>query len=188
MSEVEGIKSVLFCIGSSGDQFLVNALANTDRSDVSATDTDKWGQESEDAATVERVEIDENTSYMKFKNMGKVRNLTSYDIASMGSNVIMVVETNPEVDIHLSHKVTRGLRSTYIRGYEEAKSFYSPDYSSMKLPLENDHRRTLYWNPNVVTNESGEADVYFYNAKEYTLLNINAEGITCDGRVGALNK
>ena len=54
------------------------------------------------------------------------------------------------------------MRYTSVQGYSESKRFYSPDYGNMK-PLEQDYRRTLYWNP-AVRIENGEAVIEFYNS------------------------
>ena len=47
-----------------------------------------------------------------------------------------------------------------------------------------DLRRTLYWNPNVVTNAEGQANVLFFNnARQGTRLNVNAQGIAINGEL-----
>ena len=59
-------------------------------------------------------------------------------------------------------------------------TFEMPDYSLMP-PME-DFRRTLYWNPDVRTDEKGEAIIEFYNNSSCREIQISAEGITPDGR------
>jgi uncharacterized protein YfaS (alpha-2-macroglobulin family) len=54
------------------------------------------------------------------------------------------------------------------------------DYSV--LPLMEDFRRTIYWNPNVKTDSEGKATVEFYNNSSCTEMFISAEGMTKDGR------
>lgn len=46
-----------------------------------------------------------------------------------------------------------------------------------------DHRRTLYWNPNVKTGRDGKAKVEFYNNSSCRQMVISAEGITVEGKV-----
>ena len=46
-------------------------------------------------------------------------------------------------------KIQPGMRRTVIEGYTSPVEFYSPDYSDSP-PLPDDHRRTLYWNPNAL--------------------------------------
>lgn len=74
----------------------------------------------------------------------------------------------------------------YFYGYAPSAEFYSPDYNS-KLPDKPDHRRTLYWNPNVKTDENGNASIQFYNNSTCKKMIISAEGITKDGQPFYLN-
>jgi hypothetical protein len=61
------------------------------------------------------------------------------------------------------------------------KTFNSPDYRIK--PALPDHRRTLYWSPNVYTNIEGKAKVEFYNNATCRQIEISAEGIAEDGTV-----
>lgn len=76
----------------------------------------------------------------------------------------------------------RGVRRTTLNGYSLQKEFYSPDYSI--LPKEADYRRTLYWNPNVKTDEQGKAKVQFYNNSTCRSMVISAETVTSEGIPG----
>ena len=63
---------------------------------------------------------------------------------------------------------------------------HSPQYlPSQPLPS-NDRRRTLYWNPNIETDENGEATIHCFNASKSTFLTISAETIH-DGQPASLN-
>lgn len=73
----------------------------------------------------------------------------------------------------------KGLRRSTYEGYATAKTFEMPDYSV--LPPMADHRRTLYWNPNVKTDDKGEAKVNFYNNSTCRQIVISAEGLSQDG-------
>ena len=44
-----------------------------------------------------------------------------------------------------------------------------------------DYKRTIYWNPEVTTDENGYASVSFYNNGYSRALTISAEGLTPDG-------
>lgn len=52
------------------------------------------------------------------------------------------------------------------------------------LPDEADYRRTLYWNPALVTDSLGRAYVDFYNNSNTTHPRIEAETLTPDGLPG----
>ncbi len=77
-----------------------------------------------------------------------------------------------------------GQRKTNFSAYDTPETFKAPDYSI--LPKETDHRRTLYWNPNVKTDKNGNAKVEFYNNSSCKQVVISAEGITAEGRAMVL--
>ncbi len=69
-------------------------------------------------------------------------------------------------------------------GYSNDADFPSPDYRKRDLPDRNDMRRTLYWNPDVLTDESGKATVIFYsNARKAVRLGITARSVLPDGEL-----
>ena len=59
--------------------------------------------------------------------------------------------------------------------------FYSPQYPEGPVFGDVDYRRTLFWEPNVVTDSVGQAQVEFYNNSITTHFNISAAGITSSG-------
>lgn len=73
-------------------------------------------------------------------------------------------------------------RMINLQGFNRPAEFYCPDYSKMEMPKVKDYRKTLYWNPNVITNSEGKATVEFFNNSIATELDISAEGITKDGK------
>ena len=82
----------------------------------------------------------------------------------------------------------RSRRFTTVDGYSRPYAFYSPEYPNGPLPGEVDNRRTLYWNPNVITDEEGRARVEFYNNSFSRRFTINAAGITASGIPYILNQ
>ena len=75
-------------------------------------------------------------------------------------------------------------RHIWLQGFNLAEAFYQPDYSTM--PTGNppaDYRRTLYWNPNAVTDEEGRFTAVFYNNGKQTRVRMSACGIAADGRL-----
>jgi hypothetical protein len=83
-----------------------------------------------------------------------------------------------------THRLTKvknkGVRRTFFDGYSKAETFDMPDYSL--LPPMEDHRRTLYWNPNVETDKNGRARIEFYNNSTCRQIVVSAETITKDGK------
>jgi hypothetical protein len=82
----------------------------------------------------------------------------------------------------------RSRRFTTVDGYSRPFSFYSPEYPNGPVVGEVDNRRTLYWNPNVITDKDGKAQVEFYNNSSTTHFNISAAGMTAAGTPYTLNQ
>lgn len=85
-----------------------------------------------------------------------------------------------------SYLGTRGLRKTYIQGYNKPVEFYSPQYPDGAYDTFDDHRRTLYWNPSMTTDQNGEIRIDCYNSFNPTYLTISAETLV-DGKPASLN-
>ena len=76
-----------------------------------------------------------------------------------------------------------GQRRTKIQGYSYSKEFVHPDYTDVPVQdLPRDYRRTLYWNPNVMLDENGRAEIEFFNNSTCRHLSISAEGLSHDGK------
>lgn len=91
------------------------------------------------------------------------------------SVVVCSITTIDDWDPNKTNKARRGIRHTYIQGYNEPLEFYSPAYPDGAPLYTEDSRRTLYWNPNVKTNEKGEAVIRCYNSDNSAPLIINVE-------------
>lgn len=64
------------------------------------------------------------------------------------------------------------------------RRFYVPKYIKQDAKVRTDFRQTIYWNPNVQTNEHGEATIKFFTSDEVTSFSIIAEGVSADGELG----
>jgi hypothetical protein len=75
-------------------------------------------------------------------------------------------------------------RHIVFQGFNAPEAFYQPDYSQ-RQPEERpaDYRRTLYWNPNAVTDEQGRFIATFYNNGKESRVRMSAAGVTNDGRL-----
>lgn len=91
------------------------------------------------------------------------------------SVVVCFITTIDDWDPNKTYKARRGIRHTYIQGYNEPLEFYSPAYPDGAPLYTEDSRCTLYWNPNVKTNEKGEAVIRCYNSDNSAPLIINVE-------------
>jgi hypothetical protein len=75
-----------------------------------------------------------------------------------------------------------------VTGYYGKKVFYEPIYDEVTIndPLP-DYRNTLYWKPDLITNELGEATVSFFCSDINTVFLGSIEGVSGDGLLGAAN-
>jgi hypothetical protein len=71
------------------------------------------------------------------------------------------------------------------RGFNLSREFYSPKYDAAKSSAVGiDLRSTIYWNPKVVTDKTGNASVDYYNADGKGTYRAVIEGIDSDGNIG----
>ena len=73
-------------------------------------------------------------------------------------------------------------REYNFQGFNRPVEYYNPDYSKARLPEVKDYRRTLYWNPNVTTDNYGQVTIEFYNSSVCTSVDVSAEGVTRHGQ------
>ena len=105
--------------------------------------------------------------------------MTSYirSVDIEGCNpVVLFVYTYPSY----STESKKGTRRTHFQGYNVPSTFEMEDYSIMP-PME-DFRRTLFWNPDVKTDASGQAHIEFWNNSSAHEMLLSIEGMTRDGR------
>ncbi len=80
-----------------------------------------------------------------------------------------------------STESNKGLRRTYFEGFNIPSTFKTEDYSV--IPPMADFRRTIWWQPDIKTDEQGKAKVEFFNNSTCEEMYISVEGMTEDGKV-----
>jgi hypothetical protein len=68
--------------------------------------------------------------------------------------------------------------------YAVPKAFYSPKYKLNPIIDMTDIRSTIFWAPDVATNQNGKAKVSFYTADNPGSYTITIEGCDMDGKIG----
>lgn len=76
----------------------------------------------------------------------------------------------------------KGMRRTHFEGYNVATEFENTVNNYRLIAPQPDYRRTLYWNPNVTTDNEGKAKIEFYNNSTCHHISVSAEGITKDDK------
>ncbi len=126
---------------------------------------------------------------LKLKRLQNIRVYTDYEPRTEDS--LMVYESHsPDVTVDLQLIPDEGVQPSYrdrhilFHGINMAEDFYHPDYSQRAAgDAPADYRRTLYWNPNAVTDEQGRFNAVFYNNGKETRIRMTAAGVTPDGRL-----
>ena len=80
-------------------------------------------------------------------------------------------------------QVTYRDRHFVFHGFNMPERFYQPDYGNRQPSQPADYRRTLYWNPNALTDAEGNFTATFYNNSKETRIKMSAAGVTSDGRL-----
>lgn len=93
----------------------------------------------------------------------------------------VVPDKSNEWGKYFSYNEIPGYRYLKVTGFSSVLPYHLPNYSQSH-PL-NDHRRTLYWNPDLLLDENGEATIQFYNNGTCKQLFISGEGISEDGKM-----
>lgn len=125
--------------------------------------------------------------YHRLRHLDKLYIYTDYVPREQGSWKYSQAN-QPEVVIDYRLLPNDGVRPTYrdrryaTKGYSVCTDFYCPDYSKKPMPDAKDYRRTLYWTPKVKFNDKGEAVIRLYNNSKKTVIAVEAEGITTDGK------
>lgn len=68
-----------------------------------------------------------------------------------------------------------------LKGYYQARTFYSPKYDVPAEDNKPDYRTTLFWEPSVITDSEGNASCTFFNSDNKSTINIAVEGISESG-------
>ncbi|MBC7654873.1 MAG: TonB-dependent receptor plug domain-containing protein, partial [Oligoflexus sp.] len=102
-----------------------------------------------------------------------------------GSGGVIVITTKRGEPGYVSNTYAPGIVTYSPIGIFQPKQFYSPNYADPKINASvADLRTTIYWNPRVVTDSTGTANVDFYNADGIGNYKIILEGMDLNGHIG----
>ena len=71
-----------------------------------------------------------------------------------------------------------------VIGYQSQKEFYKPTFDEISNNASSDYRKTLLWEPNIITVNDGKAHLYFYTSDITSKFIIIVEGIDKKGLLG----
>lgn len=102
------------------------------------------------------------------------------------ANGALIITTNPNF-VPRNNVPKMNMVTFSMLGYQRKAEFYMPHYEvdSVRMALKDsvDYRTTVYWNPDVRTDESGKARFFFTTSDGYGPYTMIIEGILDDGTV-----
>jgi hypothetical protein len=114
-----------------------------------------------------------------------LRNINTAGIyGGRGGNGVLVITTKRgDEPTYYPQQFGRGIIPYHPKGIYKARIFYSPKYDAKTNQKIADLRTTIFWQPNVVTND-GKASVEFANAGSAGTYRVVVEGISSEGNIG----
>jgi len=126
---------------------------------------------------------DLNTSMQDIDKVEILKGTSAAIFGSRGGNGVIAIYTRKGVDPEIRKAELVGAITQRVAGFSTSREFYSPQYTPENVDSpEPDHRTTLYWNPNIST-ENGKAELSFFTADDLAYYRIIVEGITDDGNI-----
>jgi len=108
-------------------------------------------------------------------------------VAIYGSNAsagAIIITLKRGSDFKATNGPVDGLITYQFKGYYKAREFYSPKYAAGQPVNPADDRKTIYWNPDIITDANGKASFGFFNAGSPGLYRVVVEGIDGNGNIG----
>jgi hypothetical protein len=102
-----------------------------------------------------------------------------------GAIVSITTKTGDELDQALAVAPAIDVSIASPLGYQTPAEFYAPAYATEKArrSMVPDYRTTLYWNPTVKLDDTGQAIVEFYTSDAPADYDISIEGVTQTGKI-----
>ena len=133
---------------------------------------------------LERVSVDDVESIDVFKGASVAI------FGTGGADGVISITTRRGIDvIREADSIRAGKPHNYAiynpLGYQKPAAFYSPKYetSEAKQSTVPDYRTTIFWKPDLVVSDTGEASFDFYTSDFPTTYSIVIEGLTNDGKI-----
>jgi hypothetical protein len=123
--------------------------------------------------------------YMDPVNIEKIDVVTTHYIQGNESYQGIINIITKQADFHHFDLPAYAIRKPY-QFFQVPGTFFSPDYSSYSDSLRTipDFRNLLYWDPEVITDNTGTATVSFFTADDISEYRIVIQGLGEDGLSG----
>jgi TonB-dependent SusC/RagA subfamily outer membrane receptor len=113
-----------------------------------------------------------------------LKNAAASIYGMQSGNGVLVITTKRFAGTDWKDVVAVGILPITVQGYYKAREFYSPKYESNITNLHPDLRSTIYWNPELVTDNDGNTSFEYYNADGKGNYRVVIEGMDEKGNLG----
>ncbi|WP_133575368.1 carboxypeptidase-like regulatory domain-containing protein [Pedobacter metabolipauper] len=127
---------------------------------------------------LDNIVVDDIETIEVLKSVG-----TTAIYGSNGAGGILLITTKRGEARSAASFFAPGIITYNPKGFSLLRTFYSPKYDVETPDNRSDFRSTVYWNPHIVTNESGKAEFNFYNTSETGTYRIVVEGMDLFGNI-----
>jgi len=112
-------------------------------------------------------------------------NAAIYGVAGGAGVMIITTKADYRTNEPVSKQMSPGIFSIEPNGFYKAREFYSPKYDTGK-PAGNipDRRTTIYWQPDLITDASGNVSFNFFNSDAKGTYRVEVEGMDSKGNLG----
>jgi TonB-dependent SusC/RagA subfamily outer membrane receptor len=125
------------------------------------------------------INVNDIESVEILKNIG---NIAIY--GSQGANGVIVITTKRGAGTENNYaRYSPGIVTYTPKGYHAVRQFYSPKYTATPDDKP-DLRTTVYWNPHLVSDTTGRANINYFNTDQAGKYRVVIEGIDAFGNVG----
>ena len=102
-----------------------------------------------------------------------------------GGVILLTSKTGDELNRARYNEPIPGIVTYTPIGYNKIRTFYSPQYDDPKTnQAVADQRSTIYWNPNITTDKSGNTSFEYFNAGSKGTYRVVVEGMDVNGNIG----
>jgi hypothetical protein len=116
-------------------------------------------------------------------NTGSIESVEAITNATAGPNGALLIYTT--FGQQAKDMVSTGILPITVRGFYKAREFYAPKYEGSNLTSKlSDLRSTIYWKPELITDNNGNASFEYYNADGAGTYRVVIEGIDENGNIG----
>jgi hypothetical protein len=103
---------------------------------------------------------------------------------SYGAVLVTLRRGDEPLALYDTKIIERGVLRYQPKGVHVAREFYSPKYDVQTNQKLADLRTTIFWKPNLLTDESGKTFVEYFNAGSPGTYRVVVEGISSEGNIG----